>query len=151
MAVVAVVAAGGWWLLPGEPSSVDVAGAPPQCHSEPTRGVLPEWARAGFTDPEPVMPFVRSASGDIAAILFTGALYSPPRKDVANKVLWTWRALPGDPQVSARKDGTGPVVTAGLPSPTGPSYVDLPSPGCWRLTITWPGGRDTIDLEATAP
>jgi hypothetical protein len=29
----------------------------------------------------------------------------------------------------------------------GPSYVNLPSPGCWRLTLRWSGRRDSLDLE----
>jgi hypothetical protein len=126
----------------------------PACHSTVVRGVLPAWARSGFSDPEPVMPYVRSASGRVVAILFTERLTSPPRRDVANKVLWVWQTYPGnvaDAHLTARLDGTGPAVTAGLPAPVGPSYVDLPSPGCWRLTMSWPGGTDTIDLVAVYP
>ena len=26
------------------------------------------------------------------------------------------------------------------------SIIDLPQPGCWRLSLTWPGKTDTIDL-----
>jgi hypothetical protein len=148
VAVVAVAGLTGLRLLPDSGSDAGIAARTPQCAGTPTREVLPDWARTGFSDPEPVMPFVRSASGNLVAILFTDALYSPPRKDVGNKVLWVWRAQPGDLKVTARKDGTGPATTAGLPSPAGPSYVDLPSPGCWRLTITWPGGQDTVDLQA---
>jgi hypothetical protein len=126
----------------------------PACHSEVVRGVLPAWARAGFSDPRPVMPYVRSATGKVLAILFTDRLTSPPRRDVANKVLWVWQSYPGtvaEAHLVARLGGTGPAVTAGLPTPLGPSYVDLPSPGCWRLTLTWPGGTDTIDLVAVRP
>jgi hypothetical protein len=122
----------------------------PACDSAVTRGVLPQWARGGFSDPEPVMPYVRSTSGNVVAILFGYPLTSPPRKDVANKVLWVWHRWPAGPaqdvHMTARLGGTGPAFTRGLPPPVGPSYVDLPSPGCWRVTITWPGGSDTIDL-----
>jgi hypothetical protein len=124
------------------------------CSSNVTRAVLPSWARTGFSEPEPVMPFASSASGNVVAILFGNELAAPARPDVGNKVLWVWKQYPADPQAvkaSARLDGTGPVVTAGLPTPTGPSYVDLPTPGCWRLTLSWPGGSDTIDLRAVAP
>jgi len=126
----------------------------PACENAVTRGVLPSWARTGFSEPEPVMPFARSAGGDVVAVLFGDQLAAPPRPDVANKVLWVWRQLPAAPadiHLTARRNGTGPVVTAGLPSPAGPSYVDLPTPGCWRLTLSWPGGRDTIDLSVVAP
>ena len=100
------------------------------------------------------MPFVRSTSGNVVAILFGGQLTSPPRPDVSNKVLWVWRELPAalpDIKATARLDGTGPPVTDGLPAPAGPSSVDLPAPGCWRVTLSWPGGSDTIDLHAVAP
>ncbi len=129
-------------------------GIVPACHSPVVRGVLPEWARAGFTDPRPVMPYVRSAGGGILAILFGYPLTAPPRPDVSNKILWVWQQYPPTPndvRLTARLDGTGPGVTKGLPNPVGPSGVDLPSPGCWRLTITWPGGSDTIDLQYVRP
>ena len=73
-----------------EPAAVAATPAP-ACDGTPTSQVLPDWARGGFTDPEPVVPFVRSRSGNVVAILFGGHLYSPPRKDVSNKVLWVWR------------------------------------------------------------
>jgi hypothetical protein len=156
--VVAVVAAG--TVLPSLRPARSTAAAGgnvavvPACRSTVLRGVLPEWARAGFFDPEPVMPYVRSTSGNVVAILFTDRLTSPPRREVANKVLWVWQtypAAPTDVRVAARLDGTGPAVTAGLPAPVGPSYVDLPSPGCWRLTLTWPRGQDSVDLVAVRP
>jgi len=137
------------------PSGTDIGiAASPPCQSDVTRAVLPEWARAGFSDRRPVMPFVTSASGNVVGILFGDRLSSPPRADVANKVLWVWHDLPADTttlHATARLNGTGPAVTTGLPTPLGPSYVDLPGPGCWRLTLTWAGGKDTIDLQALSP
>jgi hypothetical protein len=134
-------------------SNVAVAGTTP-CRSTIVHAVLPPWARAGFSEPEPVMPFVRSADGNLVAILFVDELASPPRPTVGNKVLWVWQQLPADVatlHATARLNGTGPAVTTGLPTPAGPSYVNLPSPGCWRLTLSWPGGHDTIDLRAFPP
>jgi hypothetical protein len=32
----------------------------------------------------------------------------------------------------------------------GPSIVNLPSPGCWKLTLRWSGRVDTLDLEYAA-
>jgi hypothetical protein len=131
--------------------TVAVAGAA-ACESTVTRAVLPEWARTGFSDPEPVMPFVRSASGNVVAILFGPGLAAPARPDEGNKVLWVWKELPAavpDIHAAARLEGTGPVVTSGLPSPVGPSAVNLAARGCWRVTLSWPGGSDTIDLRAT--
>jgi hypothetical protein len=136
IAVAAVISVPAIWRSPRtSPASGGGVAVVAACRSTVVRGVLPEWARTGFSDPEPVMPYVRSASGSVVAILFAGRLTSPPRPDVANKVL----------------HGSGPAVTTGLPSPVGPSYVDLPSPGCWRLTLAWPGGSDSIDLVAERP
>ena len=154
VAVVVVAVLPGLRAAQGTAASGSGLHVAPACHSAVVRGVLPVWARSGFSDPEPVMPYVRSASGHIVAILFTGRLTSPPRRDVANKVLWVWQTYPGnvaDAHLTARLGGTGPAVTAGLPAPAGPSYVDLSAPGCWRLTISWPGGSDTIDLAAERP
>jgi hypothetical protein len=53
--------------------------------------------------------------------------------------------------MTAQLAGTDTVVTAGLPRPEGPSTVDLPAPGCWRITLTSPGGTDTIDLDYARP
>ena len=118
------------------------------CHADVRRGVLPEWARAGFSESEPKMPHVLGRSGEITAILFGDPLASPPRPDRANKVLWVPRETPltytrlaitarqGDRTVKRKVD-------------LGPSYVDLPAPGCWRLTLTWTGHEDTLDLAYT--
>lgn len=32
----------------------------------------------------------------------------------------------------------------------GPSYVNLPAPGCWRLTLRWSGRSDQLDLDYVA-
>jgi hypothetical protein len=136
------------------PASDKTVTVVPACDGTVNREVLPEWARGGFSDPEPVMPFVRSQSGNVVAILFADPLTSPPRPDISNKVLWVWHRLPDvgqEVKLSARLNGNGPVVTAGLPSPVGPSYVDLPGAGCWRVTLTWPGGSDTLDLAVKSP
>jgi hypothetical protein len=34
---------------------------------------------------------------------------------------------------------------------TGPSIIDVPAAGCWRLTFSWSGRRDTLDLNYLAP
>ena len=146
VAAVAVVALG-----PDPGSTSGPASGPAPCRSTVVTGVLPVWARAGFSDPEPVMPYVRSASGDIIAIIWE-PLTGPPRDESGDKVLWAWRSLQIDGlRAVARLDGTGPAVSFVKPGVTGPSAVSLPSPGCWRVTITWTGGSDTIDLLAARP
>jgi len=41
----------------------------------------------------------------------------------------------------------GKPVTETVAGGPGPSYVNMPSPGCWRMTLTWSGYRDSLDLD----
>jgi len=132
------------------------AASPGPCESTVDMGVLPTWARAGFTNPEPAMPHVMSRAGDIVAILFGYPLSSPPRADINNKILWVQQAGPIAPvDISAQRMAGGTTVGAPverrLDGGFGPSIVDLPDAGCWRLTLAFAGRTDTIDLEYMAP
>lgn len=162
-AAAAVLVAGG--LAVALPSRDD---SPPPvagdgCRSVVDTGVVPEWARTGFSDPEPSVPHVLGDQGRIVAILFGRTLHSPPSDDVSNKVLWVSAPsdLPRDPDASndlvidATLEGTDArtvrrVVVGG----PGPSTLDLPGAGCWHLELTWgsrPVDHDTLDLEYVAP
>ena len=121
----------------------------PVCDGTPTTGVLPPWARAGFSGPEPVAPYVRSRSGTILGILF-GSWSPGPNGGPSVKILWVWQEAPrpdGEVRLSAQRDGVGPVVTSGLPQPYGPSSVELPASGCWRLTVSKGTWSDTVDVD----
>jgi hypothetical protein len=101
------------------------------------------------------MPHVLSVSGEIAAIMWA-PLSSPPSADHTNKILWVLRRGDrGALTISAqRMDGTSPIgapVERLLDQFPGPSTVDLPDPGCWRLTLTWADRTDTLDLEYVPP
>ncbi len=125
-------------------------GAPERC-PEPDRGVLPEWARTGFSDPEPRIPHVLGDDGRIAAILF-GPLTSPSRPEGGNKILWVSRdpVQPlSDLQIRAEHDGD--VVTRVVPGGPGPSGIDLPAAGCWHMTLRWSGRSDTLSLRYVKP
>ncbi len=131
-------------------AAVPIATGP--CQSLVDKGVLPTWARAGFGDPEPALPHVMSRSGDIVAILFGYPLSSPPRAQVNNKILWVLREGSATPvDISAQRiAGATPVgasVERRLDGGFGPSIVDLPDAGCWRLTLAFGDRTDTIDLE----
>jgi hypothetical protein len=140
--------------------SASAASSPPiagLCESTVDWGALPTWAWAGFTNPEqPAWPHVMSRSGDIVAILFGYPLSSPPRANINNKILWVLQAGPtSSVAISAqRMDAATPVgapVERRLDGGFGPSIMDLPDTGCWRLTFAWVDRTDTIDLEYVLP
>jgi hypothetical protein len=117
-------------------------------------GVLPTWARTGFSDKRPVMPYAVGASNRIAAIVFGYPLLSPPSRTRNNKILWVSHAPlrpMSDLTIRAqRMVGTravGPVVLRTVDYGPGPSIIDLPAAGCWRLGLSWSGTTDTLDLR----
>jgi hypothetical protein len=126
----------------------------PACHSAVGKGVLPTWARAGFSDPRPRLPHVLGRSGKIAALIFGYPLRSPEGRDRGNKILWVSRrdVKPlSDLRIHAqRMDGrrrVGRPVTRVVVGGPGPSGINLPAPGCWRLTLRWSGRTDELDLQ----
>ena len=128
------------------------------CHSQVRHDVLPVWMRAGFSGPKPRVPYAVGQRGAIGAVVFGWPLKSPPLEHRSNKILWVPRHTPktlaalwirlqlmdGDRAVGApvRK------IIAGGP---GPSIVDVPSAGCWRMSFSWSGRHDTLDLDYTTP
>lgn len=127
------------------------------CRSEVRDGVLPVWARAGFSQSRPRMPYTLGAYGRIAAIQFV-SLDSPPAADHSNKILWVPRVQTHDGhdlKISAqRMNGTtrlGEPLNRSVVGGPGPSIINLPSPGCWRLTLHWSGWTDQLDLRYNRP
>jgi hypothetical protein len=127
------------------------------CQSQLRVGVLPGWARGGFSDPAVRLPHVLGASRKIAAILFGYPLLSPPPRDHTNKILWVSRTATdpsSDLRIAAqRMTGSrfvgSPVQRMVLGGP-GPSIINLPSSGCWRLMLRWSGQVDGLDLQYAA-
>jgi hypothetical protein len=115
-------------------------------------GVLPEWARSGFSEPEPKAPHVVGDDGRIAAILFGDPLSSPPDRERANKILWVARdPVDGSSDLQIRAQAGDTVVERKVAGGPGPSIVDLPHPGCWQLTLTWAGQKDRLRLAYETP
>jgi hypothetical protein len=147
-----VLVAAGLTAAAASPAAVAPASTAP-CSTTVDLGVLPVWARAGFSDPKPKMPHVIGRSGDIAAIIFGYPLLFPESKTRANKILWVSRVHQrplDDLYIRAqRMSGTHPIgreVSRVILNGPGPSYVNLPSAGCWRLHLRWSGHTDTLDL-----
>lgn len=86
--------------------------------------------------------------GDIVAAIFGYPLAVTRPTDSSNKILWVSRPAgpPGDLRITATRDGTTDPVRRTVPGGPGPSIIDLPQPGCWRLTLTWSGHTDTMNL-----
>lgn len=138
---------------PDPPAGPAASGRAPGSYSCPAStpvGVLPPWARSGFSDPRPTMPHVLGDEGRIVAIVFGEPLTAPESPDHANKVLWVARAGFGPLTITARPaPGATPTVVE-LPSP-GPSYLDLPTPGCWHLDLSWDDETDAMNIRVDAP
>jgi hypothetical protein len=127
------------------------------CRSEVRIGVLPRWARAGFSDARPRMPYELGRSGRIAMIQW-GPLSAPAAADRNNKILWVSHASthPGSSLriLAQRMTGTsrdGAPVRRAVHGGPGPSIINLPAPGCWRLTLRWSGRTDQLDLHYIRP
>jgi hypothetical protein len=118
------------------------------CHAVVDRGVIPAWARTGFSDPEPRMPHVLGRHGRIVAILFGDPLVAPPARDRSNKILWVSHKRQQDPttlRIRASRPGHR-TLTRSVPGGPGPSLIDLPA-GCWHLHLRWADQRDRMDLR----
>jgi hypothetical protein len=115
-------------------------------------GVLPTWARGGFSDRHPKIPHIVGRGGRIVAILFTQPLLSPPRAGRTNKILWAARdaATAADLRITAQRmngnRSVGDPVHRLVRGGPGPSIVDMPSAGCWRLSLRWANRADSLDL-----
>jgi hypothetical protein len=96
------------------------------------------------------MPHVMGASGDIVAILWatSDALHAPPLPNQANKILWVSRvSWEGPMSIRATLGGGTRTATVNLPNGPGPSYVNMPAPGCWTLHLSWGGHTDQLSLR----
>lgn len=119
--------------------------------------MLPVWMRAGFA-PNTRITYEVGERGAIGAVLWNKPLYAPPAKLENNKILWVPRRLSKSVAPlwikMQRMDGMRPVgvpVHRIVKTGPGPSLVDAPSAGCWRLTLTWSGQKDTLDLSYVPP
>ena len=119
------------------------------CTRQPPVSPLPVWARSGFTPPDTAMPHVTGAAGNIVAILWAtrNALHAPALSKWDNKILWLSRLSSGPMTIRATLAGSTRTATADLPDGPGPSYLDMPAPGCWMLHLSWGGHTDQLSLR----
>jgi hypothetical protein len=126
---------------------------PAPCRPNVDHGVLPTWARSGFSEPRPRAPHVLGRNGEIVAILFANPLLVPQPAGRNNKILWVARRpFPVGANLHIRAQrmiGTlavGAPVTRTVPGGPGPSIVDVPRRGCWRFSLRWGRRVDSLDL-----
>jgi hypothetical protein len=134
-------------------SAAAESAAPGSCQTHVIDGVIPSWARAGFSSAAPSMHYELGAHGLIAALLWAYPLLSPPPLTHNNKILWVSKVSDdGSPMrmTAQRVNATaaaGPVVHRQMVGGPGPSIINLPTAGCWRVELQWSGHHDTVELE----
>ncbi|MGC4835607.1 hypothetical protein ACLQ3D_14015 [Micromonospora vinacea] len=137
----------------GTATTATTASTATACAARVETASLPDWADAGFSGDARV-PHVFGAKGDIVAVLFAHPLRQVRKDGSNNKILWVARAATTSPDprapatlvITARLDGTDTRVTREVAGGPGPSIIDLPEAGCWRLDLRWSGHTDTMDL-----
>jgi hypothetical protein len=119
------------------------------------RGAPPSWSAAAWSQsPGFKLPYAL-ASGDSAAAFLWVRLRAGAPTNPANKVLWVVRyPRHGHPLRILARDGARPALIArsswpadSSPGEIYPSYLNLPKPGCWQLTLRW--GSHTAHLALT--
>jgi hypothetical protein len=117
------------------------------------KAVLPVWARGGYSESRPISQQILGRAGDILAIPFADPLVSPPSTHYSNKILWVSRVavrpqgnleIAAQRMVGARK--VGHPVSRVVQGGPGPSIINLPAAGCWRLSLHWSGRSDSLDV-----
>jgi hypothetical protein len=137
-------------------SSSSTVSSAASCAARVVDGVLPSWARAGFSESKPRMRYELGTDHEIAAILWADPLLAPPSATYTNKILWVSHvSTNGSPLLisAQRMNGSQPVgqalrrrVTGG----PGPSIINLPAAGCWRFNLRWSGHHDLLDVDYVA-
>jgi len=119
-------------------------------------GQLPEWATVNA----PSLPYVVARpGGTILGYLFTRPLRAGNPENPSNKILW-YVATPrrgqpldaeGHPLGADQPTARFTQPANSFPGEIYPSGPTVPTPGCWRFTLTWLGGaqRAEVDLNFT--
>lgn len=139
------------------PTGASAAAVPTRCADRVVVAPLPEWARAGFSG-DALIAHVLGDRGEIVAALFGHPLTANRGEGSSNKILWVASpaatpdagTAPADLEITATLAGTDTTVVRKVAGGPGPSIVDLPRAGCWRLVLRWSGRTDTMDLVYAA-
>lgn len=117
----------------------------------PVSAALPPWARAGFNNPEGPVPHLAGTRRRIVAVPFGWPLrvHQPAGRD--NKILWIAKAPTGPLHIVATEQSSGETATRELRDGPGPSIVDMPKAGCWRLVLSWADQHDELFIRYYGP
>lgn len=130
----------------------------PGCGATPIRrGAPPDWTAPAWSASSGAptgLPYVVAEHGRAIAFIFGYPLRAGDPANPDNKILWVVRSPRdgSDLVIHARPlHATTPVVTVRQAANSGPgeiypSDVNVPAPGCWRMTLRWNGHADSIDL-----
>lgn len=117
-------------------------------------GAAPGWAASA--NPPPIR-YALADRGEVAGFLFGYPLVAPASATESDKVLWVVDSVRAGPlRVTGHPLGAArPVVSSSWPANSEPgeiypSLISVPSPGCWRFTLAWPGHTDTVDLRCVS-
>ena len=129
--------------------------------TEVARGRLPVWTAPAFPNgsgTQRLIPHAIGVKGDAVAFLFGAPLRAGNPSNPSNKILWIMRKPRDGSQlvITARPLGASrPRVREAWPPDSSPgeiypSYLNVPSAGCWRVTVRWAGHVDRLDLSYRA-
>ena len=89
---------------------------------------------------------IRRAQFQLVAVLFADPLHARPVPGHANKILWVAHSGGGPLTIRAQLEGSDQTAVRSVPDGPGPSIIDLPAAGCWRMTLAWSGHSDTLAI-----
>ncbi|MBV9606856.1 MAG: hypothetical protein JO027_17205 [Solirubrobacterales bacterium] len=135
---------------------------PPRCVPAAIHnGAPPSWTDAAWAESSPGfrVPYALASGGAAAAFFFAPTLRAGHPTNPSNKVLWVVRyPRNGNPLEIVARLGRDPseLVRSSWPADSFPgeiypSGVDLPTPGCWHLELTWGSHRASVDVEVHPP
>jgi hypothetical protein len=115
--------------------------------------IPPELERAAGDNAPHGLPVVYADPPVLAGFVFGYPLRSGSPQDPSNKVLWVVAGGRTGPLVIDAHPATAsqPSVHLSFPDNSGPgniypSGVDVPTAGCWHLTLAWSGHTAQLDL-----
>jgi len=137
------------------PTASPVAGAGSCGATTVVAGSIPRWLddAGGHNNPSGT-PYVIAHPELAAGFLFVHPLRTGHPENPANKILWVVRTPRTGPlTIDGHPLGaTTPTVHEVLPADSGPgeiypSFVDAPTPGCWRFDLRWATNHAQVELN----